>query len=139
MEKFIPYEKLSKKKKRELDAGRRTVWAISPVTRKPENPKAYNRRKARKRMDDPGSVLFSLDQAAESPGAGVSYGFPGMARILPERFKAIPHNPPKRRLTGVQPTGKAPGCSGALLSRLADGYGMAQLLAVNTLNESFSL
>ena len=58
MEKFIPYEKLSKKKKRELDAGRRTVWAISPVTRKPGNPKAYNRRKAQKRMDDPDSVLF---------------------------------------------------------------------------------
>ena len=57
MEKFIPYEKLSKKKKRELDAGRRTVWAISPVTRKSENQKAYNRRKAQNRMDDPGSVL----------------------------------------------------------------------------------
>lgn len=57
MEKFILYEKLSKKKKRELDAGRRTVWAISPVTRKSENQKADNRRKAQKRMDDPGSVL----------------------------------------------------------------------------------
>ena len=57
MEKFIPYEKLSKKKKRELDAGKRTVWAISPVTSRPENPKAYNRKKAQKRMDDPGSVL----------------------------------------------------------------------------------
>ena len=57
MEKFIPYEKLSKKKKRELDAGKRTVWAISPVTRRSENPKAYNRKKAQKRMNDPGSVL----------------------------------------------------------------------------------
>ena len=57
MEKFVPYKKLSKKKKRELDAGRRTVWAVSPVTRKPANPKAYNRKKAQKRMDDPGSVL----------------------------------------------------------------------------------
>lgn len=52
MEKFIPYEKLSKKKKRELDAGRRTVWAVSPVTRKPENPKAYNRKKAQKWTND---------------------------------------------------------------------------------------
>ena len=60
MEKYIPYEKLSKKKKREMDAGRRTVWAISPVTRKSENPKAYNRRKAQKRMDDAGSVLSLL-------------------------------------------------------------------------------
>ena len=57
MEKFIPYEKLSKKKKREQDALRRTLWAISPVTRRPENPKACNRKKAQKRMDDPGSVL----------------------------------------------------------------------------------
>ena len=67
MEKFIPYEKLSKKKKRELDAGKRTVWAISPVTRRPENPKAYNRKKAQKRMDDPGSVL-SLFNKIMSPG-----------------------------------------------------------------------
>ena len=67
MEKFIPYEKLSKKKKRELDAGKRAVWAISPVTRRSENPKAYNRRKAQKRMDDPGSVL-SFFEAIERRG-----------------------------------------------------------------------
>ena len=54
------YEKLSKKKKREPYAGKRTVWAISPVIHRPENPKAYNRRKAQKRMDDAGSVLSLL-------------------------------------------------------------------------------
>ena len=42
------YEKLSKKKKRDLYPGKRTVWAISPVTNRPENPKAYNRRKEQK-------------------------------------------------------------------------------------------
>ena len=48
MEKFIPYEKLSKKEKRRLDSQRRTTWgAFSPITRKPENSKAYNRSKAR--------------------------------------------------------------------------------------------
>ena len=48
MEKFIPYEKLSKKKKRELDRQRRGSWGVcSPVTRRPENPKAYNRQKTR--------------------------------------------------------------------------------------------
>ena len=48
MEKFIPYEKLSKKKKRVLDAARRGSWGgLSPVTRRPENPKAYKRKKAR--------------------------------------------------------------------------------------------
>ena len=58
MEKFIPYEKLSKKNKRELNAKRRQTWSISPVTRKPANPKAYNRQKARKRIDDPDTVSF---------------------------------------------------------------------------------
>lgn len=48
MEKFIPYGKLSKKQKREIDAARRTTWgAFNPVTRKPQNSKAYNRNKSR--------------------------------------------------------------------------------------------
>ena len=52
MEKFIPFEKLSKKKQRELNAIRRKDWnGINPVTRKSENPKAYNRRKAQNRSD----------------------------------------------------------------------------------------
>ena len=47
MEKFIPYEKLSKKEKRKLDAAKRRTWGeINPVTRKPQNSKAYNRKKA---------------------------------------------------------------------------------------------
>ena len=48
MEKYIPYEKLSKKEKRRLDSQRRTTWGcVNPVTRKPGNSKAYNRNKAR--------------------------------------------------------------------------------------------
>lgn len=47
MEKFIPYEKLSKKEKRKADAARRSSWGqLNPVTRKPENSRAYNRKKA---------------------------------------------------------------------------------------------
>jgi len=47
MEKFIPYEKLSKKEKRKLDQAKRNTWGeLNPVTRKPENPKAYNRKKS---------------------------------------------------------------------------------------------
>ena len=60
MEKFIPYEKLSKKKQRELNAARRTTWAINPVTRKPANPKAYNRKTARNWKDDSNSAPFAL-------------------------------------------------------------------------------
>ncbi|MBQ8621673.1 MAG: hypothetical protein IJ422_05105 [Oscillospiraceae bacterium] len=48
MEKFIPYEKLSKKEKRKIDHARRQTWGeLNPVTRKSENSKAYNRNKTR--------------------------------------------------------------------------------------------
>ena len=62
MEKFVPYEKLSKKKKKELNAKRRKTWDVSPVTRRPPNPKAYNRKKARKRdhEDFPDALSFCL-------------------------------------------------------------------------------
>ena len=64
MEKYIPYEKLSKKKRRELDARQRGSWnGFSPVTRRPENPKAYNRQKARKRSDDfPDRAFFCAEK-----------------------------------------------------------------------------
>ena len=54
MERFIPYEKLSKKEKRKMDLVKRQTWGeLNPVTRKPENSKAYNRNKARNwRRDD---------------------------------------------------------------------------------------
>lgn len=60
MEKFIPYKKLSKKKKREQDKSRRTIWAISPVTRRPENPKAYKRKKIQDRNDDSDPVFLYI-------------------------------------------------------------------------------
>ena len=60
MNNYIPYEKLSKKKKRKLDSIRRGTWGeFSPVTRKPVPAKAYNRSKARKwNNDNPASVLY---------------------------------------------------------------------------------
>ena len=64
------YEKLSKKKKRELYAGKRTIWAIIPVTRKSENPKAYNRKKAQKWKDDSASVLSFFCNTVVSAPAG---------------------------------------------------------------------
>ena len=63
MEKFTPFEKLSKKKQRELNALRRSTWgSFNPVTRKPENPKAYNRKKTqrwKKELPDAASFVFS--------------------------------------------------------------------------------
>ena len=52
MEKFIPFEKLSKKEQKKLNALKRRDWnGINPVTRKPENPKAYNRKRHRTDFD----------------------------------------------------------------------------------------
>ena len=60
MENFIPFEKLPKKKQRELNQARRGSWhGLNPVTRKPENPKAYNRQKARK-WSDSTTVPFAV-------------------------------------------------------------------------------
>ena len=58
MEKLVPYEKLSKKKQKEWNTLRRNTWGeLNPVTRKPEKPKAYNRRKARN-WKEPDPVPF---------------------------------------------------------------------------------
>lgn len=44
MEKFVPYEKLSKKARRELDAQNRGTWGnVKPVSRREESAKAYKR------------------------------------------------------------------------------------------------
>ena len=62
MEKFIPYEKLSKKEKRKMDLAKRQTWGeLNPVTRKPENSKAYNRKKSQawKRELPPTACDFS--------------------------------------------------------------------------------
>jgi hypothetical protein len=60
MKKFTPYEKLSKKEKKSIDQARRRTWgALNPVTRKPPNPKAYNRHKAQiTKNDDLGYFIF---------------------------------------------------------------------------------
>ncbi len=60
MEKYVPFGKLSKKKQRALNAQKRGSWGeLNPVTRKPPNPKAYNRKKARARARrDGGACLF---------------------------------------------------------------------------------
>lgn len=53
MEKFIPYEKLSKKEQQKINKAKRGTWgAIDPVTRKPRNSKAYNRKRAQAWKND---------------------------------------------------------------------------------------
>lgn len=54
MKQMVSYQKLSKKAKKAEDAKKRGSWGgISPVTRMPPPPKAYNRsREKRLHMDD---------------------------------------------------------------------------------------
>ncbi|MDE5937271.1 MAG: hypothetical protein K2G83_07690 [Ruminococcus sp.] len=45
MEKFVPYEKMSKKERRRLDTAKRRDWnGINPVTRIAEKGKRYSRK-----------------------------------------------------------------------------------------------
>ena len=53
MTRFIPYDKLSKKEKKKRSAERRANWgALSPVTRRSENPKAYRRARFKRTKED---------------------------------------------------------------------------------------
>ena len=60
MAKFIPFVKLSKKTQQEINKSRRKNWGnIDPTTKRPENSKAYNRKKAQAWKDDfPPPELF---------------------------------------------------------------------------------
>lgn len=61
MEKFIPLEKMSKKKQREYYKVQRRGWGgISPVTRREKDPKAYNRAKSKRDCErgDPFVISF---------------------------------------------------------------------------------
>lgn len=59
MEKYIPYNKMSKKQQREYNKKQRKDWGgLSPITRRSENPKAYNRAKAKRDRFDSGHASF---------------------------------------------------------------------------------
>lgn len=48
MKKFVPYEKMSKRARREADRAKRKSWnGINPVTRTADTAAAYRRRKER--------------------------------------------------------------------------------------------
>ena len=65
MSKFIPREKLSKKARRALDAQRRAAWGFSPVTRKGESKKIYNRKKQPSvRYDPDRGLVFGVHDAS---------------------------------------------------------------------------
>lgn len=52
MDKFIPYNKLSKKEKRKRNRQNRRMWDINPITRVPKNSKAYDRNEMKREVKD---------------------------------------------------------------------------------------
>lgn len=67
---FTPYEKLSKKKKKELNAAKRSEWgAVNPVTRRTESKKLYNRKKSRRAWINSESAAFDLYDSGISSAA----------------------------------------------------------------------
>ena len=62
MNRFVPREKLGRKARKKLDSARRAAWAVSPVTKKIESKKLYDRkRKSHDRYDDYGmGFLLSI-------------------------------------------------------------------------------
>ena len=67
MNKHIPYEKLSKKAKKAIDAQQRSSWGeLNPVTRRTPNPKAYQRSKARNWRSSSNSALFCYASSAKT-------------------------------------------------------------------------
>ena len=74
MEKFVPYAKLSKKARRRADREKRRTWEISPVTRRPQNPKAY-KRKTGPVTDDGSAGLFFFNRDRSAAGCGSAVFF----------------------------------------------------------------
>ena len=61
MKAFVPYEKMSKKQKKEIDRARRAGWGeIVPVTKKIESAKMYNRKKHQRGEFDSGAGVFLM-------------------------------------------------------------------------------
>jgi len=59
VKRFVEYEKLSKKQKKEIDKARRATWGdVSPVTRKIESAKIYNRKRHQRGDWDSGAGVF---------------------------------------------------------------------------------
>ena len=59
MKPYIPFEKRSKKEQKKQNARSRRGWGgLNPVTRKPKNPRAYDRAKARRWRDEPPDLCF---------------------------------------------------------------------------------
>ena len=81
MDKFIPKEKMSKKAKKKIAAEQRGTWAFSPVTRKIDSKKLYNRKRiSRAKYDDSARDSFFV--------CGIMKPCPWLPILCPDRRTA---------------------------------------------------
>ena len=57
MNTFIPREKMSRKARKELDAQRRVLWSVPPVTRTVPDKTKYNRKRSARIKHDSGAAF----------------------------------------------------------------------------------
>lgn len=61
VKKFVPEEKMSKKARKQKAQEKREVWPMSPVTRRMESRKVYNRKRiSRTRYEEGREIFFCL-------------------------------------------------------------------------------
>ena len=58
MDKFISGKKMSKKARKKMAAEQRSTWAFSPVTRKIDSKKLYNRKRISRARSGMGDLFF---------------------------------------------------------------------------------
>ena len=58
MAKFVSKDKMSRKQQKKLNAEKRATWMISPVTKKIESKKVYNRKRISRTAYDDSREIF---------------------------------------------------------------------------------
>ncbi len=58
MKQYVPLNKQSKKAQKAYHQKKRLMWSINPVTRKPQNSKAYHRKRTSRQFDDDAGGFF---------------------------------------------------------------------------------
>jgi len=73
---YVPYQKRSKKGRRETDQAKRATWgSVSPVTKKVESAKAYNRKKIQRWQKEWPRWIFCLGADACYRATAFEYNF----------------------------------------------------------------
>ena len=95
MTRFVPREKMGKKARRALDARQRRTWPFSPVTRKAESRKHYDRKRRSREAEALFMGFFFLAFSGTHlprtvPGPGFCAGRDGLSLAASEKNRGKP-------------------------------------------------